>query len=1221
MNALPQCIGPYLIVEVLGQGGMGIVYRACHQQSGREVALKTLIAERRAPLSAVRREIAALAALRHPGVVRILEHGVCEGQPWYAMELVNGVDLLSYCMKRQLGQTAGNSFGTPTKIDATAAGAETGAAPHDGSRHADIAEVGGDRMPRNVISPAGLEAVLGTMHAVATALAYLHGEGVVHRDLKPGNVLVGQDSLPVIVDFGLAVPFAGEANREALWVSDTIGGTASYMAPEQIRGELIDARADMYAAGCMMFQLLTGRLPFRKETMGETLLAHLNRPPLPPSCFAVGVPREVDHLVLALLEKDPRSRLAYAQDLARKLEDLAVPTHRWSNPPPPRLYLNRAGFWGRDEIVNQLIDHLRAAHSGRGGMILISGDGGSGKTRLAMELSLRAVRARMLVIEASFAVSEGRPAVGITSLLQRLADHSRRLDPAEARVAWGEHLDVLAAYEPALGWLRGDEATPQLAELPPDAAQLRLFSALTHVLLAIAEEACVLLLLDDLHLADELTGSFLLHLQRSEVLQDKALAVLATYCEDEETPLLRELRASQSVRHFALEHLSPDAVGAIVQEMLGMGERPRRFAAALARHAEGNPFFVVEYLRAAMTEGTLSRDRSGHWFLDVPEPASGAEDTEFKIPALPRSLRELAERRLDRVSAASRALLEIAAVLGLSFETALLRELSEQNDEEYYAALCDLRRNNILEDGPPDATAFCNARLQEVAYGALLPPCLVHLHRRAAQLLEGRMAARPDVAGAEPARAAEIAVHWERCGEAPRAKSWYLAAGRGFLKRYVIKEAEAALRAYLALECDPSAEAIGVRQTLAREVLYPRGDTAAAAAELSQALRDATAIDDARLRAASLLELGRLAFGTANPAAARANLTTAAELYAGCKDRAGEGKALRLMGQIHVSQEAAENAYALFKKALLLLRGAGDRREEALTVNCLAGIQSIRGNVKKAFRLHERALALLRQSGDQRGEAVAMNDLAVTLHEQGETRRAGELYDRAHKRFLEVGDRRAAARVAINLALILTQENEHEHGQRLFEEALTVNRAVGDMRLCAICLGNLAMLAKRRAQTATARDLFTRASTILERLGDKQRLCDNLRELAALERLSGNDAKLPSTIARRCVDLAREIGDRIDLILSLCELGHCRLALGESAATIVGSVEKIATTSSFSGIGYVGKAMAELRQAEAARAAGAPLLRGTLRELIPSALLERIEEEHGEQAAPCTDPS
>ncbi|MFN7971923.1 MAG: serine/threonine-protein kinase [Acidobacteriota bacterium] len=336
---VPLAIGPFTLVRLLGAGGMGTVWEAT-DDAGRRVAVKTVKVADPRLLESIRREIRVLSELVHPGIVRILADGIHDEAPWYAMPLLPGTTLSAHiraaASTRPVVPGEGDWWTSrlPLPIPSTEVLPRSAAADSPGRDCDPRPAAGGD-----------LASTAFLVRQLCGPLAYMHGEGLVHRDLKPANVLIGPGDVPVIIDFGLMTRFAGARSREDM---DALvsGGTAGYVAPEQLRGETVDARADLYALGCLFYELLTGTRPFEGHP-SAVIWQHLTVEPAPPSHRAGGVPPEIDDLVMRLLAKDPRNRIGYAEIVDRRLE-------RFTNgavvaPTRSRPYLYRAGLQGRDE--------------------------------------------------------------------------------------------------------------------------------------------------------------------------------------------------------------------------------------------------------------------------------------------------------------------------------------------------------------------------------------------------------------------------------------------------------------------------------------------------------------------------------------------------------------------------------------------------------------------------------------------------------------------------------------------------------------------------------------------------------------------------------------------------------------------------------------------------------------------------------------------------------
>lgn len=731
----PESIGAYRVLESLGRGAMGVVYRARHEVSGAEVALKTVHHPRVSSLAAIRREVHALSRLRHPQIVRIVDHGVCEGRVWYAMEPIRGPSLADRL----------DAFVQEPAADPSGDRDQRGPAPR-GAAGARLAEL------------------LAIVRRLCDPLAYLHGEGLVHGDLKPSNVLFRQPDEPVLVDLGFVTGPGGGGGRERLaWQTFEAAGTPGYMAPERIRGETVDARADLYALGCILYEALVGEPPFAAFRDGHALLrAHLEQTPAPPSRIHAQLPSGLDELIRRLLAKDPRERLGHADDVARAIDRLGVapPVPHPPSTPCARPYLYRASFQGRRVALRALARDLDAAHQGVPRAVVIAGESGVGKTRLVHEVARSAASHGDLVVagECQRSADRSEPLHPLRPLLVAGVDRALELGTGGLERVFGVHLRLLARYEPLLLSLRGAAGWAEPAELSGEAARLRLLGALDHVAAALAERTPLVVLLDDLQSADELTLAWIDAVGRG-LGHARRLLVLATYRADEPARGVDELLARGGAQRIDLAGFDRGEVAAMAGEMLAMQPPPAELVEFVARRSDGNPFFVSEYLRAALDEGLLERNE-GAWRL-----RAHLDDALFDRMPDPDALTALVAGRLDQLAPGVRRLAEAGSVIGRSFDQELLQVVSALEDVVVLDGVATLLRHAVVEEAPDGALRFSHDQLREASYQRIPADDRRVLHRRAAEALaaraEGGPGARPD--------ALTLAHHWERGGVAERA--------------------------------------------------------------------------------------------------------------------------------------------------------------------------------------------------------------------------------------------------------------------------------------------------------------------------------------------------------------------------------------------------------------------------------------------------------------------
>jgi len=535
----PLIAGRYLLMDTIGQGGMGTVHRALDKLTNQIIALKRVrvfqAGDSQNALDvrlALAQEFRLMATLRHPNIVSVLDYGFdSDGHPFFTMELIEGA----------------------TDILTAAAGL-------------------------------GVRAKVLLLIQALLALSYLHRRGVVHRDLKPENLLVVNGHLRLL-DFGIsAAQGTSEVSSDGM-----VSGTLAYLAPELLRGAQPQPTSDLYSIGIMLYQLLVGRHPFNlnEPTMliYDTLNAEPDLKPVSANPETSGMDDPTALLTLRealsrLLAKNPDHRYLTAReviDVMAAAVSVPVPDDRAEY---RESYLVSARFVGRDDELNRLRDALERAEDGSGSVWLIGGESGVGKSRLLDELRAQALVRGTLVLRGQGVAEGGLPYQLWRDPMRRLV-LTVRLTELDAGVLKPIVLDIATLIEKEV------EDAPPLDGSP---ARQRLAQTILDVLRI--QHRVVLLLMEDLQWAAE---SLELLKDIARAVGDLPILVVGTYRDDESPALPSELPTAQVVK---LRRFSNETIQTLSVAMLGQVGGREDVVRFLERETEGNVFFIIEVLRA-----------------------------------------------------------------------------------------------------------------------------------------------------------------------------------------------------------------------------------------------------------------------------------------------------------------------------------------------------------------------------------------------------------------------------------------------------------------------------------------------------------------------------------------------------------------------------------------------------------------------------------------------
>jgi eukaryotic-like serine/threonine-protein kinase len=559
---------------------MGVVYEAFDRQQRTVVALKTLRHLEPKALLRFKNEFRALADLSHDNLVRLGELFAEDHQWYFTMELVEGVDFLSYV------RGMGPSDDDPTDEEAN------GVAP---------TQVGPPKPPSG---PPGVHTLAPThapafdeqrlRHALAQlgrGLAALHAIDKVHRDIKPSNVLVTPGGRVVLLDFGLVADTATENPDH----ETQIVGTAAYMAPEQAASRPVGTEADWYGVGAMLYEALTGQPPFLGAPL-EILMDKQRREPPPAHELRPGVPRDLDQICSEMLRRAPEQRLAGAAALAR----LGVPASTPSRPSmfPQASMTQHVPFVGREPELAELREAWDACRppGAHAVTVFVHGESGIGKSSLVRRFlrDLEAVDANVLVLSSRCYEREALPYKAFDALVDALSRHLSRLEPQQAGAFLPQDAAILARLFPVIRRVPAMARVGEARVQSPQELRTRAFSALRELLTRLAESRPIALFIDDFQWADKDSLALFSHLMYGA--HAPPLLLCATMRGAAETPDETQPLGglASDTRHIHLGGLPSEQARGLI-ELLAPGQELQNDS--IAAEAQGHPLFLQELVR------------------------------------------------------------------------------------------------------------------------------------------------------------------------------------------------------------------------------------------------------------------------------------------------------------------------------------------------------------------------------------------------------------------------------------------------------------------------------------------------------------------------------------------------------------------------------------------------------------------------------------------------
>lgn len=999
------------ILDRLGAGGMGEVFHARDTRLGREVALKLLPATRVGDTDATERflrEARAAGALNHPNVITVFDIGRGESGWYIAMELVRG-------------RTLSALIGTPADV--------------------------------RVAAGLGAQA--------ARALAVAHDARIVHRDIKPDNLMLRDDGYLKVLDFGLARLFEHDGARNAdEWKTGTgiIVGTLRYLAPEQAAGDPVGAPTDIFALGVVLYELLSAVHPFSGASAMGIIGAIITREPEPLAERRADLPPIVATLVHTMLAKDATKRPT-AADVAMTLEAIAntpdggafplgilsavqsAPGARTATPTSVRTVMATAtvtptampidrrtlqrphsrgpGIVGRQSDRAQLMDAWQQAADGHGQLVSVAGEPGVGKSTF-VDACLNELASRTGLIVARGRCSERLAGTEAFLPILEALESAVRADPADEVRAllrrhaptWFGELGNVISVEPTHA--SGDVVPRGLQAASPERMKREIMSFFE----ATARARPLVIFLEDLHWADVSTVDLLAYLGTR--LDAMPLLVIATYRPTEmriaKHPFLAtqlDLQARGIGAEITLDFLSLPEVGELLERRYPGHRFPAELATLLHNKTEGSPLFLVDLLRWLGSRGAIA-DFEGAWQLTGTMPQIERD--------LPPSVRGMIQRKIEQLEDSDKRLLMAASVQGFTFDSAVLASVMglDQGDVEerlttldkVYAFVRAIEEYDLPDRTPSVRFRFVHVLYQNALYAELPSARRVSLSAQVASVLELHHGATVGEVSAE------LAVLWETGRQAGKAAGYYaLGAARAAGKFAYAESAELAARGLAQIALLPEGPErttleIGLRVSLGFTNVVTRGFHAPETFEQMQRAHELS------LQSGATPQLVPVLWGLV--------------VY-------------------HIACGQSPRSYAYAQQMLSIAYEAGDPMLQAMAESAMSGAALFRAEYPLAIASQERAEAITTPELRAIMRAIIGSDPLMLSRCQsararwmsGDVAAARDIFDRSMAEARASRDPRERAHVAMHLSEFESAIGNPTKAERVATEVLAICEEYG----------------------------------------------------------------------------------------------------------------------------------------------------------------------------------
>jgi len=1007
----------YKIIEELGRGGMGVIYLAEDTKLMRKVALKLLPSFLTADEEAnqnFKKEAQIIASLNHPNIVTIYEINSFRGQYYLSLEFLEGENLRKKIKK-----------------------------------HAD--------------EKISLENIIYIFLQICSGLSKAHNAGVIHGDIKPENIFINNDNIVKILDFGVAklIGSSSVSNEEK-----NIFGTTVYMSPEQVQGENIDKRSDIWSLGVLLYEMASGELPFKGEYEQSIIYSILNEEPLKIK-NKYFIPGELENVILNCLRKSRSERYDSVEELISQLKSIQknIAETSLKSPEPPELqnvinslskpalelYKPSEVFTGREQQLNILMKKIEDIYKGKGSIVFIQGEPGIGKTQLVYQAINNSASANLNIFLGRCLYNEGGlPYHPFASAIKTNYSLTSRVENyfINALNKYADKLGIgLSASLPFIKSFLGF-SVEHIALLNKE----QLWNAILTLYKIISLGEPLVLIVDDMQWSDKTTlGLFSFIARNCGTLPILLIGVyrppeFTTPAEKSESLFLSETIRQLKIEGLAdlikLKRFSKEETELLLVKILNAPVESR-LAEDIFQNTEGNPLFISELLKL-MQEKNFIKMEEGNWRL--------AEKIQLNQEIiLTEKVQDVIHQRIDGLDTNLREILEIASCEGEYFEAEPLTACLNIDKLSLLKYLSIIEKEHRLIRHEKNRYKFDHILIKEVLYRNILFELRQEYHKLLAVYLINKY-------GNNDEHASTISHHLLESGNEERAATFLILAAN---KARDLHAAEDAVKFYRK------------------------------AADIFNKLK----IDNLSLLMNVEEGLGDIYLLMGNTEAAVEKFYHYLELSRSAENKVDESIALRKTSEVYRVQGKIKEAYNLCSMAMDISKENDNRQELMHCLNNMSMIHATKGEYNSTIELSKQALDIAKNLNDLKSQSISFSNIGLAYWHMGIYPSAMEYLNDALRIQRSIGDNLGLSTTLNFLGLAYWKLGNYEDALKSSFESLNIKKVVGDAGKIPGSLNVIADIYREVNELNKAIEYHKRSLSLAKDHQNKGSMCDNIRDL------------------------------------------------------------------------------------------------------------------------------